>query len=156
MQRKSKKINLNLDGSRSKIGIVVSDFNQDITSKLLEGALTTLFEYKVKAQNVTVVHVPGTFEIPLACQKLAQTKKFNGLVALGCVLKGETNHNVYISNAAANGIMETMLDYNLPIGFGILTPDNLRQARERSTKESNKGAEAALATLLMIQTLTES
>ncbi len=150
MRRRQSKSKISIDGSQLKIGVVVSKFNSDITNNLLKGALATLGGNGVSARNIIVTRVPGSFEIPLACQKLAQTKKFDGLIALGCIIKGETDHNIYISNAVSDGIMEVMLDYNLPIGFGILTPNNLKQAKERSSGKDNKGGEAARAVLFMI------
>lgn len=143
---KSQKIN----GSKLKIGIVVSQFNEDITGNMLEGALEVLKENKVKEKNVKIVRVPGSFELPLACQRLAETKKFNALVALGCVVKGETDHYYYICDAVTDGIMEVILDFNLPIGFGVLTCKNMKQAQARSRGRHNKGREAASAALAMI------
>ncbi|MFA5926126.1 MAG: 6,7-dimethyl-8-ribityllumazine synthase [Parcubacteria group bacterium] len=142
----SKKIN----GSKLKIGIVVSQFNDNITGSMLEGALETFKENKVKDENVRIVLVPGSFEIPLACQKLAKTKKFDALVALGSVIKGETDHYYYICNEVSRGVMEIMLKFSLPIGFGVLTTQNLKQAEVRSRGKENKGREAAEAALAMI------
>lgn len=145
---KAKKI----DGAKLKIGIVVSRFNDDITSNMLNGALETLRENKVKEKNIKIVQVPGSFEIPLACQRLAETKKYDALIALGCVIKGETDHYYYIADATTDGIMEVILDYNLPIGFGVVTTNNLKQAQARSRGKHNKGREAAVAALAMINT----
>lgn len=139
-----------VDGSKLKIGIVVSQFNNDITEKMLEGALETLRENKVKGKNIKVVRVPGSFEIPLACQRLAETKKYDALIAIGCVIKGETDHFYYICNEASRGIMDVMLQLNIPIGFGVLTCSNLKQAQARSRGRHNKGREAAEAALAMI------
>jgi len=139
-----------VNGSQLKIGIVVSRFNEDITENMLKGALETLAENKVKEKNIKVVHVPGSFELPLACQRLGQTKKFDALVALGCVVKGETDHFYYICNEASRGIMDVMLGHNLPIGFGVLTTQNLKQAQVRSRGKENKGREAAVAALEMV------
>ncbi|MDI6778023.1 MAG: 6,7-dimethyl-8-ribityllumazine synthase [Patescibacteria group bacterium] len=141
-----------IDGSKLKIGIVVSQFNDNITKSMLEGALETLKENKVKKENIKIVWVPGSFEIPLACQRLAETKKFDALVAIGCVIKGETDHYYYIANTASDGIMEVVLDYNLPIGFGVITVNNLKQAKARSRGRHNKGREAAEAALIMTNT----
>lgn len=138
-----------IDGTKLKIGVVVSRFNEDITGKMLEGALETLKENKVKKKNIKIVWVPGSFEIPLACQRLAQTKKFDALVAIGCVIKGKTDHYYYICNEASRGIMNVMLGYSIPIGLGVLTVNNLKQAQARSRGKHNKGREAAEAALAM-------
>lgn len=138
-----------INGSQLKIGIVVSRFNEDITGKMLEGALETLKENKVKKENIKIVWVPGSFEIPLACQRLAQSKKYDALVAIGCVIKGGTDHYYYICNEASRGIMDVMLKYSIPIGFGVLTTNNLKQAQARSRGRHNKGREAAEAALAM-------
>ncbi|MDD5489090.1 MAG: 6,7-dimethyl-8-ribityllumazine synthase [Candidatus Moranbacteria bacterium] len=138
-----------IDGSKLKIGIVVSQFNDNITGPMLEGALETLKENQVKEENIEIVWVPGSFEIPLACQKLAETKKYDALVAIGCVIKGETDHYYYICNEVSRGVMDVMLEYNLPIGFGVLTCNNLKQAQVRSRGRENKGREAAVAALAM-------
>jgi 6,7-dimethyl-8-ribityllumazine synthase len=138
-----------INGANYKIGIVVSQFNDNITGPMLEGALETLEENQVKKENIETIWVPGSFEIPLACQKLAQTKKYDALVAIGCVIKGETDHFYYICNEASRGVMDVMLKYNLPIGFGVLTTQNSKQAEVRSRGQENKGREAAEAALAM-------
>lgn len=140
-----------IDGRKLKIAVVVSQFNSDITEKMLKGALRLLKKSKVK--DIKVVRVPGSFEIPLACQKLAKTKNYDGLVALGCVIKGETDHFYYVASEASRGVMDIILKYNIPIGFGIITTNNLKQARDRSSGKHNKGTEAAQAVLEMIEIL---
>jgi len=138
------------DASKLRVGIVVSDFNADITHALLEGALEALLEWKVQEKNISVVHVPGGFEIPLACKRLLRAKiKPHAIVALGCVLKGETKHDEYISHAVAGGIMHVMLENNVPISFGVLTPNTLEQAKVRSMGEMNHGKYTAVAALEM-------
>ncbi len=139
-----------IDGSKLKIGIIVSQFNSNVTEPMLEGALETLKENKVKKENIKTVWVPGSFEIPLACQQLAKSKKYDALVAIGCVVKGETDHYYYICNEASRGIMNIMLEFDLPVGFGVLTCKNLKQAKIRSRGKENKGREAAEAALSMI------
>lgn len=138
------------DGSKLKIGVVVSQFNSNITEPMLDGALKTLEENKVKADNIKTVWAPGSFEISLACQRLAETKKFDALVAIGCVIKGETDHYYYICNETSRGVMDVMLKFDIPIGFGVLTTQNLKQAEIRSRGKHNKGREAAEAALAMI------
>lgn len=144
-----------IDGSKLKIGVVVSQFNSNITEPMLKGALETLLENKVKKENIKVIWVPGSFEIPLACQRLAKSKKFDALVAIGCVIKGETDHFYYICNEVSRGIMNAMLNFNIPIGFGVLTTQNLKQAEVRSRGKENKGREAAEAALAMVSKTRE-
>ena len=139
------------DASKLRVGIVVSDFNQDITSVLLEGALETLAEWGVKKERMAVRHVPGAFEIPFGCAQLLRGKKPpHAIVALGCVIKGETKHDEYIANAVAQGIMQVMIDRNVPIAFGVLTPNTLEQAQARSKGDANHGKSAAVAALEMV------
>lgn len=135
------------DASHLSVGIVVSRFNEDITKGLLKGALATLKEWKVKSSNVTTVWVPGSFEIPYGCQKLILGKRPDVVIAIGCIIKGETKHDEYIANAVSYGIMRLSLDHKVPIMFGVLTPNTLEQAKARSTGKFNKGREAALAAL---------
>ena len=135
----------------SKVGIAVSRFNADITEKMLAGAQKELVSSGVKKENIEVVRVPGSFELPLACQRMAKSEKFDGLIALGCVIKGETDHYYYVAGEAARGIMDVILKYSVPIGFGVLTTNRLNQAKERSGKEGNAGAGAARAALRMIE-----
>jgi 6,7-dimethyl-8-ribityllumazine synthase len=150
MQRKNyaKKIVLP-DGSKLRIGIVVSAFNKDITENMLTGALSVLDGARVKKANVNILRVPGSFEIPYGCLKLIQSRKPHAVIALGCIIKGETTHDQYIASAAAGGIMDVMLDCGAPISFGIITTNNLKQAKVRSTGETNKGREAAVTALEM-------
>lgn len=136
---------------KTKIAIVVSSFNDDITENLLKGALGALSSNGVLEKNINTFWVPGSYEIPLSCQKLAKTKKYDALLALGCVIKGETDHYHYIAKETSRGVMDVMLEYSLPIGFGIITTNNLRQAKARSGVKNNKGAEAAQAVLEMIR-----
>ena len=135
------------DASKLSIGIVVSRFNEDITEGMLTGALKTLAEWKVKRANITVLRVPGSFEIPYGCQKLILKKRPDVVIALGCIIKGETKHDEYIAHAVSYGIMRLSLDYKIPVMFVVLTPNTLEQAKARSSGRSNKGREAALAAL---------
>jgi 6,7-dimethyl-8-ribityllumazine synthase len=136
------------DASRLRIGVVVSEFNADITEAMLAGALKTLDEWKVKKANITVLRVPGSFEIPFgALTLLSRKKKPHAIVALGCIIKGETEHDRYIASAVSHGIMDLMLAKRVPISFGIITTNNLKQAQARSSGTTNKGREAALAAL---------
>lgn len=120
------------DASRFKVGIVVSRFNQDITDKLLESALASLRLYKVKEKNIKVISVAGSVETPLALQKLAKSKKYDCLVALGAIIKGETDHYTYVCKMVQEGVLRVMLDYSIPIGFGILMTETSEQAEMRT------------------------
>jgi len=138
------------DGSRFRIGIVVSEFNHDVTYQLRDAALETLREWQVKDKNITIVSVPGAFEIPLAAARLLKSKKYDALVVLGCVLKGETKHDEYISHAVSGALQTLMLTYLKPIGFGIITPTTLPQAHARAGGDSSYGSAAARAALEML------
>jgi 6,7-dimethyl-8-ribityllumazine synthase len=153
MRRKSEKKEEAVDGKKFKIAIVVSRFNEDICGNMLRGAMETLEKNGVSKKNIRTIPVPGAFEIPLACQKLAKTGKYDGLIALGCVIKGETDHYFFVAGEASRGIMDTMLKFDIPIGFGIITTNNLRQAIARSSGKHNKGAETAQAVLETIRAI---
>jgi 6,7-dimethyl-8-ribityllumazine synthase len=138
------------NASLLKIGIVVSEYYADvITGKLLMGALDVLKKAKVLQKNIIVVRVPGCFEIPYGCMTLLKQKKFDALITLGCIVKGETDHNRYIASAVSRGIIDLTLIYKVPISFGIVTVNNLAQAKVRSTGKNNKGIEAATAAVEM-------
>jgi len=149
MQRENNKKTI-IDGKKFKIAIAVSKFNSDMTEEMLGGALEILAENGVKKDNIKIVWVPGSFELPLACQKLAGTKKFDGIIAIGCVIRGETDHYHYISGETARGIMDVMLRHSISVGFGVITANTIEQALARSYGENSKGREAAQAVLEMI------
>jgi len=133
-----------------KIGIVVSRFNEMITEGLLAGALDTLKEAGVADEDITLVRVPGSFEISLAAQRLAQTGKLEAIVCLGAVIRGETPHFDYICLQVSNGVSEVALKYDLPVTFGIITADTVEQALARADVENrNKGSEAAISAVEM-------
>jgi 6,7-dimethyl-8-ribityllumazine synthase len=141
--------------SSAKVAVVVSHFNNDITDKLLEGALSTLKE-NLNENNITVVHVPGAVEIPLTLKRLAQTKQFDALVALSAVIYGETDHYQYVCDNINQGCSRVTLDENIPIGFGVLTVRSREHAIERSGgKKGNAGAEAAEVALHLISVLEQ-
>lgn len=141
-------------GRKKKIAIVVSLFNESVTRNLLKGSLRTLKKSGYPETAVTVVTVPGAFEIPLVAKRLAQTGKFAGIVALGCVIRGETPHFEYVSLATTLGCLEAQMDTGCPVAFGVLTVENEAQAVERSGPDNyNKGREAVLALLDTITTL---
>lgn len=131
------------------MGIVVSSWNGDITRNLLAGAEKILHEWHVPEKNIHVLRVAGSFEIPYGCLKLIRRSKPDAIIALGCLIKGETKHDEYIASAVSHGIMRLSLDYKIPIGFGVITANNLAQAKARSRGSTNKGAEAAVAALEM-------
>lgn len=147
----------NLIAHDAKIAIVVSRFNSFINEHLLSGALDVLKRQgEVNEDNITVVRVPGAIEIPLTVKKLAQSKKFDAIVALGCVIRGATYHFEIVANESAKGLTQVMLENNIPVAFGILTTDNIDQAVQRAgSKAGNKGAEAALSALEMINVLKQ-
>ena len=134
-----------------KIGIVVSEWNPEVTEKLFEGACKTLISSGVKKENILKKYVPGSFELILGAQLLGKTKKMDAVICLGCVIQGETRHFDFICEAVANGIMKLNIKYNKPFIFGVLTTDNLQQAKDRSGgKHGNKGVEAAVTAIKMV------
>jgi 6,7-dimethyl-8-ribityllumazine synthase len=143
-----------LKGSAAAAGyrfaIVVSRFNDEITSGLLDGALETLAAAGVAGADVTTVEVPGAFEIPLTAKRLAESKRFHGVICLGCLIKGDTMHFEYIASATSHGIMDAGLATGVPIAFGVLTTLTDEQAAIRAAAGAgNKGREAALAAIEM-------
>lgn len=148
--KKTKGVIENLSGKGLRIGIVVSRFNGDITGKLLEGAESMLKKKGVSGKNIHVTWVPGSFEIPLMLQSLARKKKFDALIALGAIVRGETPHFDYVSSETSRGIMEVSLKTGIPVAFGVLTTDNLQQALDRiGGAHGHKGEEAALVAMEM-------
>ncbi len=143
-------IETNTRPENPKIGIVVSRWNSSITDKMLDGALKALKANGVKEQEITVVRCPGSFELPLAVQSLIQSNSYDGIIALGVIIRGGTPHFEYVCDAVTQGILEINLKLGKPVAFGVLTTDNVKQALERVEDEGNKGAEAALALLEMI------
>jgi 6,7-dimethyl-8-ribityllumazine synthase len=143
-----KKIEGNLDGKGLKIAIVMSRFNEFIVNRLYEGAIDGLVRNGVDEKNITQIITPGSFEIPLASKLAAASKSYDAIIALGCVMLGDTPHNVYIAAEVTKGIAQVTLQTGVPIIFGILTPDNLEQGIERAgTKGGNKGFQAAVAAI---------
>ncbi|MEE9197505.1 MAG: 6,7-dimethyl-8-ribityllumazine synthase, partial [bacterium] len=139
-----------LKGDGKKIAIVVSRFNEFVTTRLLDGAVDGLTRTGVADDDITVVRVPGAFEIPLAAKWLATSGTYQAVVCLGAVIRGETPHFEYISAEAARGIAQASLESNVPVIFGVITTETVEQAMERSgTKDGNRGFEAALAAVEM-------
>jgi 6,7-dimethyl-8-ribityllumazine synthase len=133
-----------------KFGIVVSDWNQDITYSMLDSALHTLVRHDAREENIVVKHVPGSFELPVAAEWLAESDEYDAIICLGCVIQGETRHFDFICQGVAQGIMKLNLDYMIPVIFGVLTTNNAEQALERAGgKHGNKGDEAAVTAIKM-------
>lgn len=133
------------------IAIVVADFNESVTSKLVNGAVVTLKKLGVNNEYITVVHVPGAFEIPFTVKKLLATEKYDGIMTLGAVIKGETDHYDLICQNVASGIMSLNLQGTIPVTFGILTTDNIEQAMQRAgLKMGNEGSSTAQSLIEMI------
>lgn len=133
-----------------KIGIVVSKWNSMITDKMLDGALKALKGNGIEEGDITVVKCPGSYEIPLAVQKVLENRDVAGVVALGVVIRGGTPHFEYVCDAVNRGITDLIIKHNKPVAFGVLTTDDVKQAMERAGEKGNKGGEAALALLEMI------
>jgi 6,7-dimethyl-8-ribityllumazine synthase len=144
-----------LTGVNKKFAIVLSRFNSIFTERLLEGAVDCLKRHGVNDSDITVARVPGAFEIPIICQKLAKTGRFDGIIALGAVIRGDTPHFDYVAAEVSKGIAAVSLSSNTPIAFGVLTTDTIEQAEARSgSKGGNKGFDAAMTILEMVS-LTE-
>ena len=138
------------DASGMRFGIVVADWNSEVTHALLRGAVATLMRHGVTDNDIVVRHVPGTFEITLGAQWLAEYDDLDGVICLGCVIQGETPHFTYICQGVTQGITHLNLDYNIPFIFGVLTTNNHLQALERAGgKHGNKGIEAAITLIRM-------
>jgi 6,7-dimethyl-8-ribityllumazine synthase len=138
------------NGSRRYVGVVVSRFNGDITTRLLEGALAALEEAGVDRARVDVMQVPGAFELPLGAMAMAKTRRYACVVALGCVIRGDTPHFEYVAQEAASGLQLAALETGVPVAFGVLTCDSRQQAESRAGgRHGNKGAEAAESALEM-------
>jgi 6,7-dimethyl-8-ribityllumazine synthase len=145
----------NLDGDLivrgACFGIVLARFNDFIGERLLEGAVDTLVRYGAERSHIEVARVPGAFEMPLGLKQMAASKKFDALIALGCVIRGETPHFEYVAGEAARGIAQVGQQFDIPVGFGLLTVDTIEQAIARAgSKGGNKGADAALAAIEMV------
>ena len=137
-----------LEAKGLKIAIVASRFNDFIVDRLIGGAVDCLVRHGADKGDLTIIRTPGAFELPVICKRLAQSGKFQGIIALGAVIRGATPHFEYVAAEASKGLAHVALDSGLPIGFGLLTTDDLEQAIERAgSKAGNKGAEAALSVL---------
>jgi 6,7-dimethyl-8-ribityllumazine synthase len=143
-------IKADLMAKGGKFGVVVSRFNEFISSKLLEGCLDTLVRHGAEEKGIDVVWVPGAFEIPMLALKAAKSKKYDAVICLGTVIRGATPHFEFVASEAAKGVAKASLDTGVPCIFGVITADNLEQAIERAgTKDGNKGRDAALSAIEM-------
>ena len=137
-----------------KVGIVASRFNEIIVNKLLGGAVDGLVRHGVEDQNITAAWVPGAFEIPIAAQKMAQSGKYDAIICVGAVIRGDTTHYDYVCNEASKGVAQAALSTGVPVIFAVVTTENIEQAVERAgTKAGNKGADGALAAMEMANLL---
>lgn len=145
-----------LASSNDRYAIVVSRFNDLITERLLAGAVDTLRRHGLPDANITVVHVPGSFEIPLVARRLVRTGQFAAVICLGAVIQGETSHHEYINHQMAAGIMQAGLESGVPVAFGVLTCPTMEHALDRAGgKAGNKGVEAALAAIELVNVLRQ-
>ncbi len=146
--------NLNAEGK--KIGIIVARFNSFISERLLDGAVDTLTRSGAKESDIEVARVPGAYEIPLAAQKMAKSKRYDGIICLGAVIRGATPHFDYVSSEVAKGVAMVSLESETPVIFGVLTTDTVEQAIERAgTKAGNKGSDCASSVIEMINLLAD-
>lgn len=145
----------NMRATGKKFAIVVSRFNSFVVESLLEGAVDTLDRQgEVSGDDITVVRVPGAYELPIAAQKIAQSGKFDAIIALGAVIRGGTPHFDFVAGECNKGLAQVSLEHNIPVSFGVITTDSIEQAIERSgTKAGNKGAEAAMGALEMVNVM---
>ena len=133
-----------------KVGIIVARFNEFIGSKLLSGAIDGLVRHGMNEEDIEVAWVPGAFDIPVAAQRMAQSKKYDAIICLGAVIKGATSHYDYVCAEVSKGVASVSLQFGLPVMFGVLTTDNIEQAIERAgTKAGNKGYDCALSAIEM-------
>ncbi|MCL2797050.1 MAG: 6,7-dimethyl-8-ribityllumazine synthase [Firmicutes bacterium] len=151
-----KKIEGLLLGEGTKYCIVAGRFNEFITTKLIGGAVDTLTRHGVKEDDIEVVWVPGAFEIPLVAKKAAESRKFDAVITLGAVIRGNTSHYDLVASEVAKGVAQVSLATGVPVIFGVITSENIEQAIERAgTKAGNKGSDAALAALEMASVIKQ-
>jgi 6,7-dimethyl-8-ribityllumazine synthase len=140
----------------ARFGVIASKFNGEIVTRLVDGCVQTLRDQGVSARHITIVKVPGAFEIPFAARRMAMSGNFDVLIALGAVIRGDTAHFDHVAGQCARGICEVSADLDIPIAFGVLTTDTEEQAAARAGgSEGNKGSEAALAAIEMINVIRE-
>ncbi|KPK36612.1 MAG: 6,7-dimethyl-8-ribityllumazine synthase [Gammaproteobacteria bacterium SG8_47] len=138
----------------ARFGIAVSRFNSFIVESLLSGAVDALKRHGADEKDIEVVRVPGAYELPLVVQRMAATKQYDAIIALGCVIRGGTPHFEYVAGEATKGLASVMMNHDVPVAFGVLTTDSIEQAIERAgTKAGNKGVEAAMSAVEMVNLL---
>lgn len=139
------------DAGNMRFGIVVSDWNSEITHSLLNGAVDTLVKHGAGRENILIRHVPGSFELTLGAQMIAEKEDVDAVICLGCVIQGETPHFTYICQGVTMGLTQLNIDYNIPFIFGVLTTENMEQAIDRAGgRHGNKGDEAAITAIKMV------
>lgn len=145
-----------LTAKNMKIAIVVARFNEFITSKLLSGCIDCLIRHEAADEDLTVAWVPGSFEIPMAAKKLAESGKYDAVICLGAVIRGATPHFDYVCAEASKGIAQVSMQTGVPVAFGVLTTENIQQAVERAgTKAGNKGVDCAMTAMEMVNLFKE-
>jgi 6,7-dimethyl-8-ribityllumazine synthase len=146
----------NIRATGKKFAIVVARFNGFVVESLLDGAIDTLDRHgEVNTNDITLVRVPGAYELPIVAKKLAEKNKFDAIIALGAVIRGGTPHFDFVAGECNKGLAQVSLDHGIPVAFGVITTDSIEQAIERSgTKAGNKGAEAALSALEMVNVIS--
>lgn len=145
-----------LDASGLKFTIIATRFNDFIVDRLVGGAVDYLVRHKCNKEDITIVRIPGAFEMPVVCKKIASQKKCDGIIALGAVIRGSTPHFDFVANEATKGLAQVSLEYGVPVGFGLLTTDTIEQAIERAgCKAGNKGVEATAALLETVRVLEQ-
>ncbi len=145
-----------LDAKGLKFIIIATRFNDFIVDRLVGGAVDYLVRHGCAESDITIVRIPGAFEMPVVCKKIAEKKNVDGVIALGAVIRGATPHFDFVASEATKGLAHVSLEYGMPVGFGLLTTDNLEQAIERAgSKAGNKGVEAAAALLETVQVLKQ-
>ena len=151
-----KTIEGNFTAASGKFAIVVGRWNSFVVESLLEGALDALRRHGVSDDSITIVRAPGACEIPLVCQKIAEQKQFDAIIALGAVIRGGTPHFEYVAGECTKGLSQVSMQHSVPVAFGVLTVDSIEQAIERAgTKAGNKGEEAAMSALEMVSLLNQ-
>jgi 6,7-dimethyl-8-ribityllumazine synthase len=140
----------------ARFGIVLSRYNDFVGERLLQGAIDTLERHGAQSSDIEVVRIPGAFEMPLVAKTMAASKRYDALIALGVVVRGETPHFEYVANQCVSGLGQVSVQFDMPFGFGVLTVDTLEQAIERAgAKAGNKGVEAALAAIEMVNLIKQ-
>ncbi|MBA1248405.1 6,7-dimethyl-8-ribityllumazine synthase [Pseudomonas luteola] len=141
---------------KGRFALVVGRFNSFVVESLVEGAIDALVRHGIRKEDITIIRVPGAFEIPLATLKAAQRDEYSAIIALGAVIRGSTPHFDYVAGECTKGLAQVSMEFGVPVSFGVLTVDSIEQAIERSgTKAGNKGAEAALSALEMVSLLSQ-